>query len=124
MTKEETREITLSTGRKVTLRENVTFKERMSASNRATTGLNKDGEAVMLNTFNAQMLWVKYGLVGIDDGHWQTIEEDDRIYPSDKTLDRLSNRELSEIGRHVRIRAEEGDYAKKEDKKDKVNGST
>ena len=123
MTKEETREITLSTGRKVTLRENVTFKERMSASNAIATGM-QDGAVVMLNTFEAQMLWVKYGLVGIDDGHWQTIEQNDRIYPTDKTLDRLSNKELSEIGSHVRIRAEAGDYAKKEDKKGKVNGST
>ena len=123
MAKEETREITLSTGRKVTLRENVNWRERLSASNTIVTGM-QDGRVVMMNTFNAQTLWVKYGLVGIDDGHWQTIEENDRIYPSDKTLDRLSNRELSEIGRHVRIRAEAGDYAKKEDKKDKVNGST
>ena len=123
MTKEETREITLSTGRKVTLRENVTFKERLSASNAIATAL-RAGQVVMLNTFEAQMLWVKYGLVGIDDGHWQTIEENDRVYPSDKTLDRLSNKELSEIGRHVRIKAEAGDYVNQEDKKGKVNGST
>lgn len=117
---EETREITLSTGRKVTLRENVTFTERLSASNAITTGL-QDGQVVMLNTFKSQSLWVKYGLVGIDDGHWQTIEESDRVYPSEKTLDRLSNTELSEIGGHVRIRAEAGDYKKTEDKEG-VNG--
>ena len=95
----------------------------MSASITIATGM-QDGRVVMLNTFESQMLWVKYGLVGIDDGHWQTIEENDRVYPSDKTLDRLSNKELSEIGGHVRIKAEAGDYANKEDKKDKVNGST
>ena len=118
---EETREVTLSTGRKVTLRENVTFGERLSASNAIATGL-QDGRVVMLNTFESQMLWVKYGLVGIDEGHWQTLEEGGRAYPSDKTLDRLSNTELSEISVHVRTKAEAGDYQKGEDKKEKVDG--
>ena len=114
------RELQLSTGRTVAHKD-VTFQERMDAGNAVQTGII-GGEVVMYNTRQSQTLWVKYGLAGIADGVWQANDENGRIYATDKTLDRLSNTEMSEIGTDVRIRAQAGDYGNKEDKGAKVDG--
>ena len=90
----------LKSGKEVELRP-VTFPERMEARNATEVGRKPDGSIVIVNSYKAQMLWVKYGLKNVKGIKYKSTEEDGREYASDETLMKLSDVDLDEIANAV-----------------------
>ena len=86
----------LTSGKEVEIRR-VTFKERQAARNATKVGRSADGSIIMLDAYDAQILWVRAGLDKIDGKKFYGLDEDKQ----DEALMNLSDSDLDEISTAV-----------------------
>ena len=109
-------DITLASGRKVTLRP-VTLSERQRAHDtiKRSANLSRPGEIIIEDAFASLLAWARFGLAGIEGVDYQTTKNGElREYPTDEMLNLFSDDEIAEVSVLVRERAELGTQKKKE----------
>lgn len=107
---------TLTSGTKVTLRP-ITLLERQKARDVISVigGLATPNEVRIENSFEAIIMWCRFGLAGIDGVEFETYKDGAaREYPTDDVLNMLSDIDMTEISNLVSEQAALGTQKKKE----------